>query len=57
MIPLFVLLGLIAVVVIWVIGIYNALVGLRNRRHADAVPCRDRGKILAVPDNVYHRSG
>ena len=31
MIPFFILLGLIAVVVIWVIGIYNSLVGLRNR--------------------------
>jgi LemA protein len=31
MIPFFILLGLIAVVVIWVIGVYNSLVGLRNR--------------------------
>jgi len=31
MIPVFILLGLIAVVVIWVIGVYNSLVGLRNR--------------------------
>lgn len=31
MIPFFVLLGLIVVVVVWVVGIYNSLVGLRNR--------------------------
>lgn len=31
MIPFFILLGLIAVIVVWVIGIYNSLVGLRNR--------------------------
>ena len=31
MIAFFVLLGLIVVVVGWVIGIYNSLVGLRNR--------------------------
>ena len=29
--PLLILLGLIAVVVIWVIGIYNSLIGLRNQ--------------------------
>ncbi len=31
MIPFFILLGLIAVIVVWVIGIYNSLVSLRNR--------------------------
>ena len=31
MIPLLILLGLIAVIVIWVIGIYNSLIGLRNQ--------------------------
>nr|MEE4268627.1 LemA family protein [Candidatus Krumholzibacteria bacterium] len=31
MIPFFILLGLIVVVVIWVIGVYNSLVALRNR--------------------------
>jgi len=31
MIPLLILLGLIVVVVIWVVGLYNGLVGLRNQ--------------------------
>jgi len=31
LIPLLIILGLIAVVVIWVIGIYNSLIGLRNQ--------------------------
>jgi LemA protein len=31
MIILFVLLGIIAVIAVWVIGVYNSLVGLRNR--------------------------
>jgi len=31
MIPLLILLGLIVIVVGWVVGIYNSLVGLRNR--------------------------
>lgn len=31
MIAFFVLLGIIAVIVVWVIGVYNSLVGLRNR--------------------------
>jgi LemA protein len=31
MIPLLIFLGLIVVVVAWVVGIYNSLVGLRNR--------------------------
>ena len=30
-VPLMIILGLIVVVVVWVIGIYNSLVGLRNR--------------------------
>lgn len=31
MIAFFVLLGIIVVIVVWIIGIYNSLVGLRNR--------------------------
>ena len=31
MLPLLIFLGLVVVVIIWVVGIYNGLVGLRNR--------------------------